>query len=166
MDDPEPKDMVILEAILRGENREAKIAKKARLTSFEVASIIERLILRGLVERSEKKGLLGKKIVLRTTNKGSQELQARKHELEERWHKMVMLAKQGDRQQFEQAVAMNRSWLPAMIFMGVIDMMLWMSMLSMMGMAFNSAMPEGYDAGPEGGEADSGDWGDFGDIGI
>lgn len=165
--DPEPKDVMVLQAISRGENNERKIAKSTKLTAFEVASIVERLIMRGLIERTEKKGLLGTKTILKITNKGVQELQTRKYELEERWQKMVLLAKQGDKEQFEQAVEMNRSWLPAMMFLGIIDMMLWMSMLSMMGMTMNSAMPEGYtDAGEAGAEADAGsDYGNFGDLG-
>ena len=57
---------------------------------------------------------------------------------------MVLLSKQGDKKQFEQAVQNNRCWLLAMMFMGIIDMVLWMSMLSMMGMAMNNVMPEGY----------------------
>jgi len=162
--DPEPKDVMVLEAIARGQNSETKIAKSTKLTAFEIASIVERLIMRGLVERSEKKGLFGTKTILKITNKGVQDLQVRKYELEERWQKMVLLAKQGDKKQFEQMVETNRSWLPAMMFMGIIDMMLWMSMLSMMGMAMHSAMPEGY---TDAGQADTGsDFGDLGDIGF
>jgi DNA-binding MarR family transcriptional regulator len=166
--DPEPKDVMVLEAIARGQNSEQKIAKATKLTAFEIASIVERLIMRGLIERTEKKGLLGTKTILKITNKGVQELQTRKYELQERWQKMVLLAKQGDKKQFEQMVETNRNWLPAMIFLGVIDMMLWMSMLSMMGMAMHSTMPEGYTDGgqAEAGEADAGsDMGDFGDLG-
>ncbi len=82
---------------------------------------------------------------------------------------MVLLAKQGDKKQLEQMVESNRSWLPAMMFLGIIDMMLWMSMLSMMGMMMHSVMPEGYtDAGQaDAGEPDAGgDFGDLGDIGF
>jgi hypothetical protein len=169
--DPEPKDVMVLEAIKRGEDSEKKIARATRLSAFEVASIVERLIIRGFVERFEKKGMLGKKSVLKITDRGGQELQARKYELEERWQKMVMLSKQGDKKQFEQAVEANRSWLPAMMFIGIMDMMMWMTMLSMMGMAMHNVMPEGY---TDGGQADSGsdsgdfggDWGDLGDISI
>ena len=167
--DPEPKDVMVLQAISRGESNEQKIAKSIKLTAFEVASIIERLIMRGLIERTEKKGLLGTKTILKITGKGVQELQTRKYELEERWQKLVLIAKQGDKKQFEQTVEMNRSWLPAMMFLGIIDMMLWMSMLSMMGMTMHSTMPEGYtDTGQaEAGEADTGsDFGDLGDIGF
>jgi DNA-binding MarR family transcriptional regulator len=168
--DPEPKDVMVLEAIARGESNESKIAKSTRLSAFEVTSIVERLIVRGLVERTEKKGLLGKKTILKITNKGVEELQTRKYELEEKWQKMVMLSKQGDKKQFEEAVQMNKSWIPAMMFMGVIDMMIFMSMLSLMGMTMHSAMPEGYtDQGqadmdePDAG-SEVGDFGDLGDI--
>jgi len=170
--DPEPKDVMVLEAIARGQENESKIAKTTRLTAFEVASIVERLIIRGLVERTEKKGFLGKKIVLKITNKGGEELHTRKYELEEKWQKMVLLSKQGDKKQFQEAVEMNKSWLPAMMFMGVIDMMLWMSMLSLMGMTMGSVMPEGYvdqgqaDAGQADAGGDMGDFGDLGDIGF
>ena len=170
--DPEPKDVMVLEAIARGQNNESKIAKSTRLTAFEVASIVERLIVRGLVERTEKKGFLGTKTILKITDKGVQDLQTRKYELGEKWQKMVMLSKQGDKKQFEEAVQMNKSWIPAMMFMGIIDMMFFMSMLSLMGMTMHSAMPEGYtDQGqPDMGEPDAGgeagDFGDLGDIGF
>ncbi len=170
--DPEPKDVMVLQAIAKGESNESKIAKSTRLSAFEVASIVERLIVRGLVERTEKKGLLGKKTILKITNKGVEELQTRKYELEEKWQKMVMLSKQGDKKQFEEAVQMNKSWIPAMIFMGVIDMMFFMSMLSLMGMTMHSAMPEGYtdqgqaDMGEPDAGGEAGDFGDIGDIGF
>ena len=125
--DPEPKDVMVLEAIARGQDDESKISKSTRLTAFEVASVLERLIMYGLVDRKEKKGFLGTKIKLILTNKGVQELHARRYELEERWQKMVLVAKKGKKKQFEEMVEFNRSWLPAMMFMGIIDMMLWMS---------------------------------------
>ena len=161
----EPKDVMVLTAIANGKTDEKKIVKFTRLTPFEVASVIERLILAGLVERVEKKGLLGTKLILNLTEKGGRELHERKFELEQRYEKMVMLAKHGDKKQFEEMVAMNRSWIPAMMFLGIIDMIFWMSMLSMMGMAMNDTMPDGYDAGADMG-ADQGDVGsDFGDLG-
>jgi DNA-binding MarR family transcriptional regulator len=172
----EPKDVMVLSAISEGKDEEKKIVKSTRLTPFEVVSVIERLILAGLIEREEKKGFLGKKTKLKVTEKGRRELHERKFELEQKWQKMVMIAKQGDKQQLEQMMTMNRSWIPAMIFMGIIDMMFWMTMLSMIGWSMNQAMPEGYEApsdqgGDMGGDAGDGgdaggDFGDFGDISI
>jgi len=168
--DPEPKDVMVLEAIARGQDDESKISKSTRLTAFEVASVLERLIMYGLVERKEKKGFFGTKIKLILMNKGLQELHVRRYELEERWQKMVLVAKKGDKKQFEEMVEFNRSWLPAMMFMGIIDMMLWMSMLSMMGMAMQSNIPENYadaeQADMQNADQDTGDFGDLGDIGF
>jgi DNA-binding MarR family transcriptional regulator len=172
----EPKDVMVLSAISEGKDEEKKIVKSTRLTPFEVVSVIERLILAGMIEREEKKVFLGKKTKLKITEKGRRELHERKFELEQKWQKMVMIAKQGDKQQLEQMMTMNRSWIPAMIFMGIIDMMFWMTMLSMIGWSMNQAMPEGYEApsdqgGDMGGDAGDGgdaggDFGDFGDISI
>ncbi len=69
---------MVIEAIARGQDDESKISKSTRLTAFEVTSVLERLIMYGLVERKEKKGFLGTKIKLILTNKGVQELQTKK----------------------------------------------------------------------------------------
>lgn len=167
----EPKDIMVLAAIAEGKTDEKKIVKSTRLTPFEVASVVERLILAGLVERVEKKRLLGTKNILNLTEKGARELRERKFELEERWQKMVIVAKQGGKKQFQEMVDVNRSWIPAMMFMGIMDMVFWMSMLSMMDMTMNQTMPDGYDAGVDQGDLGSdvgsdagGDFGDLGDI--
>ena len=90
----EPKDIMVLAAIAEGKTDEKKIVRSTRLTPFEVASVVERLILAGLVERVEKKGLFGTKSILNLTGKGARELRERKFELEQRWEKMVVVAKQ------------------------------------------------------------------------
>lgn len=143
----EPRDVLVLTAIASEYTDERKIAKKIRLSLFEVTAIIERLIIHGFVERIEKKGLLGEKTILNVTEKGAQELRERKFELEQKWQKMVMVAKQGDKEQLKEMLSMNKSWIPVMMFMGIIDIVFWMSMLNMMGMSMQQAMPEGYDAG-------------------
>ncbi|MEM2759220.1 MAG: hypothetical protein QXU32_09575 [Nitrososphaerales archaeon] len=165
----EPKDVMVLAAIAEGKTDEKKIIRATRLTPFEVAAVIERLIVAKLVERIERKGLLGTKTIFNLTEKGAMELRERKFELEQRWQKMVMIAKQEDKQQLEEMVINNRNWIPAMMFLGIIDIMFWMSMLSMIGMTMNQAMPEGYDAsvdqGSQGGDFGE-NFGDLGDISI
>ncbi len=54
-----------------------------------------------------------------------------------------------------------------MMMFGIIDMMLWMSMLSMMGLAMSNFVPEGMEgaAGDVGEGSNFGDAGDFGDLG-
>ena len=66
-------------------------------------------------------------------------------------------------------VDVNRSWIPAMMFMEIMDMVFWMSMLSMMDMSMSQTMPDGYDAGIDqgdlGGDVGGDAGGDFGDLG-
>lgn len=73
----------------------------------------------------------------------------------------------------------NRMWMPMMLFSGLINVMMFASMMSFIGMAMNldeSAQTEGQvdqsgaggeSAGPEnsGAAADTGDTGDFSDVG-
>ncbi|MEM2922883.1 MAG: hypothetical protein QXL93_00300 [Candidatus Nitrosocaldus sp.] len=168
----EPKDVMVLNAIAKGYNTEEKIAKVTGLSAFDVAMIVERLILRGLIIKREKKGFLGKrKIELTITERGTRELQERRFELEQRWQRMVMLAEQGKRQEFEREALSMRSWIPIMLFMGIMDMMMWMTMLNMMNLAVQDYMPEhagagGGDMGGEAGDGGGWDWGDFGDVNI
>ncbi len=168
--DEEPKDVIVLNAISHGKDNENKIAKHTGLTPFEIASVVERLILRGLIVREEKKGLFGKKHRLKLTEKGFKELAERRYELEQKWQKMVMLANQGKREELERYTESNRSWIWPMMMFGIIDMMMWMSMLSMMGLAMNHFVPENAnipegDLGAEGSPDTDTDVGDFGDLG-
>ncbi|MFN4336099.1 MAG: hypothetical protein ACK4FV_00750 [Candidatus Nitrosocaldus sp.] len=167
----EPKDVMVLSAIAKGYNTEEKITKATGLSAFDVAIIVERLILHGLIVKREKKGFLGRrKVELTITEKGTRELQERRFELEQKWQRMVMLAEQGKRQEFEREALSMRSWIPIMLFMGIMDMMMWMTMLNMMNLAQQDYMPEqvpgaGGDMG-DAGEGGGWDWGDFGDVNI
>jgi DNA-binding MarR family transcriptional regulator len=161
MVEEEPKDLMVLNAIAKGYKTEEKIAEATGLPLFEVAMIVERLLLRGLIERREKKGLLGrKKVEMGITERGYKELQARRFELEQRWQRLVTLAEQGKRDEFEREAFSLRSWIPLMIFMGIMDIMMWMTMLNMMNLAAQEFMPanvpEGSDIGGDGGGGDYG----------
>ncbi len=167
MMEEEPKDLMVLNAILKGYNTEEKISKATGMPAFEVAMIIERLILRGLVERREKRGLLGrKKVEMSVTERGYKELEERRYELEQRWQRLVTLADQGRRQEFEREALSLRGWIPLMLFMGIMDIMMWMTMLNMMNLAASEFMPAqvpegaGSDMGSDGSDAG----GDFGDL--
>jgi len=166
----EPKDLMVLNAIAKGYNTEEKIARATGLSTFEVAMIIERLLLNGLIYRREKKGFLGRrKIEVIMTEKGYKELDVRRHELEQRWQRLVTLAEQGRRDEFEREAMGIRSWIPLMLFMGVMDVMMWMTMLNMMNLATQDLMPAGIPggAGEAGGEHNGGDMGgEYGDMGF
>lgn len=167
----EPKDVMVLNALSKGKNDEKSIAKMTGLSMFDVIGTIERLITRGLAIREEKKGFFGKKIKIRLTEKGFKELQERRYELEQKWQRMVNLANNGNTQELQRYAENNRSWILPMMMFGIIDMMMFMSMLSLMGLAMNHFVPEGMESsvpseGMEGMGGDQGsDVGDFGDLG-
>ncbi len=176
-----PNDVIVLSAIDQGSRKLDKIRKKTRLTSEEVVQILDRLEKNGLVNMVEKKGFFGPKKELSLTEKGEKELEERKFELQQNWNDMVNVWKGGDKDQLQQQIDGNRSMFPAMMFMGIMDMMMFSSMMSFMGLAMASFIPDqymydagsstdvGHDAGHDGGhdmshDAGGGDWGhtDFG----
>ena len=167
----EPKDLIVLGAIKNGNKKFEKIQKMTQIDPKELNEILESLEDKKLIQVEEKKGWLGKKIEITVTDKGSREVDERVHELQEKWNQMSMLYKTGDKQKLKQYMDDNRSFLPMMMFFGVIDIMMFSMMFSMMGMAMSDyvppeSMPEGMD-GSEG--MDGGDMGDGGfdiDIGF
>lgn len=162
----EPKDVIVLNAILKGKDEEKKISKHTGLSMFEVVSTVERLIARGFIIREEKKGLLGKKYVLKLTEKGYKELENRRYELEQKWQRMVELANQGNKQVLQTYVEDNRDWIWPMMMLGIMDMMMFMSMMSLMDLAMNNFIPDisSNDVVTSDGNGNVNDFGDLGDI--
>ena len=167
----EPKDVIVLGAIKHGIKKFDKIQKTTQIEPEELNLILEQLEKRGFIQVDEKKGWLGKKIEIVTTEKGSKEVDERVHELQTKWNQMSALYKSGDKENLKQYMDNNRSFLPMMMFFGVMDMMMFSMMFGMMGMAMSDYvppenMPEGTDGGMESNEMnDSMDDGDF-DIDI
>jgi DNA-binding HxlR family transcriptional regulator len=150
--DPEPKDIIVLGAIKHGINKFEKIQKTTQIEPEELDSILKQLEDRKLIQVEEKKGWLGRKIEISVTDKGSKEVDERVHELESKWNQMSALYKTGDKEKLKQYMDDNRSFLPMMMFFGVMDMMMFSMMFGMMGMAMSDYipaenMPEGGDAG-------------------
>ena len=139
--DPEPKDVIILGAIRRGAKKFDKIHKETKIEPEEINSILEKLEERGFIKVEEKKGWLGKKIELTVTEKGSKELDERIHELQEKWNQMSQIYQSGDKQKLQQVMDDNKSFLPMMMFFGIMDMMMFSMMFSMMGMAMSDYVP-------------------------
>ena len=159
--DPEPKDVIVLGAIRRGEKKFDKIQRITQVDPEELNSILEKLEARGFIQVEEKKGWLGKKIELTVTEKGSTELDERIHEIQERWGNMSQIYKTGDKQKLQECMEENKSFLPMMMFFGVMDMMMFSMMFSMMGMAMTDYVPT--DSIPEDSGMDGGDLGMDGD---
>ena len=161
----EPKELIVLGAIKNGIKKFDKIQKTTQIDSEELNSILEDLEERGMIQVEEKKGWLGKKIEITATEKGSREVDERVHELQEKWNQMSTLYKTGNKQKLQQYMDDNRSFLPMMMFFGVIDMMMFSMMFSMMGIAMSDyvpaeSIPEGMDGaeGMDGGDMGSGDF--------
>lgn len=161
----EPMDLIVLGAIMKGAKKFNKIAKEAKVDPSELNSILEKLEERGLIRVQEKKGLLGRRIEIFVTEKGSTEVDQRVHEMQEKWGRMSALYKKGDKKKLKQYMDDNRSFLPMMMFFGIMDIMMFSMMFSMLGMSMGDyippeSMPEGAgdaaDGSGDGSGADGG----------
>ena len=135
------KDLIILGAINNGVNQFNKISKVTKIDPEELNGILEKLEARGLVTIQEKKGWIGKKIELNVTEKGSREIEERVSELQRKWDNMKNAYESGDKQQLQQIMKDEKSFLPTMMFFGIIDVMMFSMMFGMMGMAMSSYIP-------------------------
>ena len=137
----EAKDLIILGAINNGASQFNKSSKVTKNKPQEINNILEKLENYGFITVQEKKGWLGKKIELYITEKGSREIEERVHELEGKWVSMRNAYESGDKQKLQQIMKDEKSFLPTMMFFGVIDIMMFSMMFSMMGMAMSNYIP-------------------------
>lgn len=159
----EPKDVIVLGAIKKGAKKFDKIRNKTGISPEELNKILEKLEERGLIKVDKKKGFFGgEKIELQLTDKGSNELEHRMHEMHENWERMVQMYKSGDKKKLEEYMESNKSMLPMMMFFGIMDMMMFSMMFSMMGSQMHDYVPQ--DQIPPGAENQPGDI-DGGDAG-
>ena len=138
----EPSDVTVLSAISRGAKKFDKISKVTKISSIELNDILQRLENRGFIVLTEKKGFFGPKKELNLTESGSKELEERKFELEKNWNTMMAVWKSGDKQKLQQHMDDNRSVIPSMMFLGIMDIMMFSTMMSFMGMAMSSYIPD------------------------
>lgn len=157
----EPKDIIVLGAIRNGAKNFGKIQKITKISPEELNSILEKLEQRGFIQKTEKKGFLGKKIEMKVTEKGINEIENRIQDMEQKWSKMAQLYKAGNKQELQQYMDSNKGFFPMMMMFGIIDMMMFSMMFSMMGAHMSNYVPA--DQVPEGtdtGDMDSGNVGD------
>jgi predicted transcriptional regulator len=140
----EPNDVIILSAISQGAKKFDKIVRKTKIDGQEVNSLLERLEDKGLITLVEKKGWFGPKKEIMLTEKGIKELDERRFELQKNWEQMVTIWKGGDKQKLQQHMEENKSILPSMMFLGIMDMMMFSTMMGFMGLAMTSFMPDQY----------------------
>jgi DNA-binding HxlR family transcriptional regulator len=157
----EPHDIIVLGSIRRGKKKFSNIQRETKISPEELNSILEELENKNLIKVEEKKGLFGKKIELKITEKGSTDLDRRIFEIQEKWKDMKLIYESGDKQKLQQKMEENKSLLPTMMFFGIMDMMMFSMMFSMMGMTMSDYvptenMPEGGDPGMDDGNIDGG----------
>src|SRR5215204_361886 len=136
-----PRHFIVLDAITRGIKDIDKISKATRLPRQEVELIINDLSLQRLIIKQEKKKRFfgGKKQEIRTTDIGMRLLNSKKQELEQQAEQLRQWQKNGNTIQLQSYMESdnNRSWIPFMLFSGIMNVLFFTSMMSMMGMALN-----------------------------
>jgi len=136
-----PKETIVLGAIQAGIKKFNKIHEITQIEPEELNSILEQLENNGFIIVIEKNGFLGRKIEIRVTEKGSKEVDNQVHELQTKWNQMSALYKTEDREKLKQYMDDNKSFFPMMIFFGVMNMMMFSMMFSMIGTTMSNYVP-------------------------
>ena len=155
-----PNHFIVLDAIARGLKNIDKISKATRLSREEVELIVNDLSLQRLAFREEKKRLFfgGSKLEVKVTETGLMMLNSKKQELQQQAEQLKQWNKNGNTAQLQSYMNSNnnRSWVPFMIFSGIMDILFFTSMMSFMGMALNPMESQmAADSGGGGAAADS-----------
>src|SRR5919112_1552919 len=136
-----PNHFIVLDAIARGLKNIDKISKATRLSREEVELIVNDLSLQRLAFREEKKKLFfgGSKLEVKVTETGLRMLNSKKQELQQQAEQLKQWNKNGNTAQLQSYMNSdnNRSWVPFMLFSGIMDILFFTSMMSFMGMALN-----------------------------
>ena len=149
----EPKDIIVLGAIQAGIKKFDKIQKMTQIEPEELNSILEQLENRGFIQVAEKSGLLGKKIEILLTKKGSNEVDKQVHELQTKWNQMSTLYKTQDKEGLKQYMDESKSFFPMMIFFGVMNIEMFSMMFGIIGIEMSNYVPT--ENMPEGEEFDT-----------
>ena len=133
-----PNHFIVLDAISRGMNNVDKISRVSKLNKSEVELIVNDLVFQRLVMMNEKRGFFGrKKNELKITETGMSLLGNKKKELQEKVQEMQQYYNNGDKSQLDSFMVSNRSWVPMMLFAGIMDILFFTSMMSLLGLGLN-----------------------------
>ena len=120
-----------------GQKKISNIQNETKISPEELNLILEELENRKFIRVEELKGWFGKKIELKITEDGSNELDRKIIEIQDKWKEMQSIYESGDKQKLQQKMEENKSFLPTMMFFGVMDMMMFSMMFSMMGIGMS-----------------------------
>ena len=139
--DEENKETVVLGLISRGVSKFDKISRESNLEPKDLESILQKLENSGLIKVDEKKGWMGTKIEINPTEEGYKEFERQLKTLQEKWNQLENTYKSGNKQELEQKLKEDKSFLPSMMMFGIIDMMMFSMMFSMIGSSMGSFIP-------------------------
>ena len=170
-----PNHFMVLDAISRGIKKVDYISKVTKLSKDEIELIVNDLNAQKLVTVVEKKGFFGnKKIELYVTETGDKVLESKKQELVNKSKHLQQLYETGNKSQMQSYMNDYRMWMPMMLFSGIMNMVMFSSMMSFMGMSMSPAESAQSDAqaaesggsGAEdaGASSDTGDTGSYSDM--
>ena len=172
-----PNHFMVLDAISRGMKKVDSIAKVTKLSKDEVELIINDLRNQKLINAVVKKGFFGnKKTEFHISETGLKLLDSKKQELSHKSQRLQQLYETGNRGQMQSYMDDNRMWMPMMLFSGLINAVMFTSMMSFMGMSMNPAEnvqseAQASESGGSGAEdsgaaSDTGDTGDYSDMDV
>ena len=166
--DKENKETVVLGMISRGHSKFDKISQESKIEPRELELILQKLEKSGLIRVDEKKGWLGTKIDIKPTEDGYREFARQLKILKDKWNNLENTYKTGNKQELEQKLKEDKSFLPSMMMFGIIDIMMFSMMFSMIGATMGSFIPaedmQGMDE--DSGDMDGSDMGDDGGFDI
>jgi|TARA_B100001540_G_scaffold5516_1_gene4855 DNA-binding HxlR family transcriptional regulator len=166
--DKENKETVVLGMISRGHSKFDKISQESKIEPRELELILQKLEKSGLIRVDEKKGWLGTKIDIKPTEDGYREFERQLKILKDKWNNLENTYKTGNKQELEQKLKEDKSFLPSMMMFGIIDIMMFSMMFSMIGATMGSFIPaedmQGMDE--DSGDMDGSDMGDDGGFDI
>ena len=139
--DEENKETVVLGVISRGISKFDKISRESNVSPKDLESILKKLENSGLIKVDEKKGWLGTKIEINPTENGYKEFERQLKILQEKWNQLENTYKSGNKQELEQKLKEDKSFLPSMMMFGIIYMMMFSMMFSMIGSTVGSFIP-------------------------
>ena len=154
--DEENKETVVLGIISRGVSKFDKISQESNVEPKDLELILQKLENSGLIKVNEKKGLLGTKIEINPTEEGYREFERQLKILQEKWNQLENTYKSGNKQELEQKLKEDKSFLPSMMMFGIIDMMMVSMMFSMIGASMGSFIPAEDMGGMDGAAEDMG----------
>jgi hypothetical protein len=148
---------MVLNAIAMGIKDIDKISRTTKLPRQEVELIINDLSSQRLILKEERKRWFfgGKKLDIKISDTGMRILHSKKSELEQQAEQLRQWQRDGNTTQLQSYMESdnNRSWIPFMLFSGIMSAIFFTSMMYMMGMALNpmeSQMAQESGSGSEG----------------